>query len=327
MRRRDFLAVLGGAAAWPLIAHAQQTAQPVIGFLGAESLDLYAGRLRAFHQGLRDTGFVEGRNVAFEYRWAEGEYSRFPALLADLVSRKVALIAAFAGTPPALAAKAATATIPILFVTSGDPVAVGLVAGLNRPGSNVTGVTSLSVELGAKQLEVLTELVPTATVVALLVNPTNPTNADTLVRELQAAARIRGVELHVLHASTESDLDTVFETLPRLRAGALVIGADPFFNSRPQRLAALAARHAVPTMYPFREYAVAGGLVSYGDSITEPYGLVGAYAARILKGEKPADLPVQQSTKVELFINLKTANALGLTVPLPLLARAEEIIE
>ena len=327
MNRRKFITLLGGAAAaWPLAARAQP-ALPVIGFLGSESLDLYAGRLRAFHQGLRETGFVEGRNVAFEYRWAEGEYGRFPTLLADLVSRKVAVIAVAGGTPPALAAKAATATIPIVFTTAGDPVAAGLVTSLSRPGGNITGVTSLAVELGQKQLEVLTELVPAATVIALLVNPANPSNADTLSRELQAAARIRGVGLHVLHASTESDLDTVFATLPRLGAGALVIGSDPFFNSRPHQLVALAARHAVPTMYPFPEYVMAGGLVSYGDSFTDVYRLVGTYAGRILKGEKPADLPVQQSSKVELFINLKTAKALSISVPLTLRVRSDELIE
>ena len=326
LRRREFIAALGGSAAWPLAARAQQ-AMPVVGFLGSEWPDLYAGRLRAFHQGLRETGFVEGRNVAFEYRWAEGEYGRFPTLLADLVSRKVAVIAAVGGTPPALAAKAATATIPIVFATGCDPVALGLVSSLSRPGGNITGVTTLAVELGQKQLEVLTELVPTATVIALLVNPANPSNADTLSRDLQAAARIRGVGLHVLHASTESDLDTVFATLLRLRAGALVIDSDIFFNSRPQQLVALAARHAVPTMYPYREYPMAGGLVSYGESLADPYRLVGVYAGRILKGEKPADLPVQQSSKVELFINLKTAKALGLTVPLTLRVRADEVIE
>jgi putative ABC transport system substrate-binding protein len=300
---------------------------PVIGFLGTDSLDLYAIRLRAFYQGLRETGFVEGRNVAIEYRWAEGEYGRFPTLLADLVSRKAAVIVAAGGIPPALAAKAATATIPIVFGTGGDPVAAGLVSSLNRPGGNITGVTTLAVELGQKQLEVLTELVPAATVIALVVNPANPSNADTLSRDLQAAARIRGVGLHVLHASTESDLDTVFATLPRLRAGALVIGSDPFFNSRPQQLVALATRHAVPTMYPYREYTMAGGLVSYGESLADPYRLVGTYVGRILKGEKPADLPVQQSTKVELFINLKTAKALGLTIPRHLLIAADEVIE
>ena len=291
MRRREFITLCGVAAAWPFAASAQQPAMPVIGFLGTESLDLNAVRLPAFQQGLRETGFFEGRNVAFEYRWAEGRYDRFPALLADLVSRKVAVIAVLGGPPTAVAAKAATATIPILFVIAGDPVALGLVASLSRPGSNITGVTSLAVELGAKQLEVLTELVPTATVVALLVNPANPAISDPLVRELQAVAGIRGVELHILHAGTESELDAVFETLPRLRAGALVIGSDVFFNSRPQQLAALAARYAVPTMYPFREYVAAGGLVSYGESLTDAYRILGGYAGRILKGDKPADLP------------------------------------
>ena len=328
MRRRDFIKVIGGAViAWPFAASAQQPAMPVIGFLGTESLDLNAVRLPAFQQGLRETGFFEGRNVAFEYRWAEGRYDRFPALLADLVSRKMAVIAVLGGPPTAVAAKAATATIPILFVIAGDPVALGLVASLSRPGSNITGVTSLAVELGAKQLEVLTELVPTATVVALLVNPANPAISDPLVRELQAVAGIRGVELHILHAGTESELDAVFETLPRLRAGALVIGSDVFFNSRPQQLAALAARYAVPTMYPFREYVAAGGLVSYGESLADAYRILGGYAGRILKGEKPADLPVQQSTKIDLFINLKTANVLGITVPITLLGRADEVIE
>jgi ABC-type uncharacterized transport system substrate-binding protein len=324
MRRRDFIAVLGGVAAWPLTARAQQ---PVIGFLGSESPDLYTERLDAFRQGLRETGFVEGRNVAVEYRWAESRYGRFPELLTDLVSRKVGVIAAVAGTPPALAAKAATSTIPIVFVTAGDPIAVGLVASLSRPGGNITGAISLAVELGAKQLEILSELVPTANVIALLVNPANPTNADTLSRELHAAARVRGVDLHVLPAAPENDLDAVFATLPQLGAGALVIGSDPFFNSRPQQLVALAARHAVPTIYPFREYAMAGGLVSYGDSVTDAFRLAGAYAGRILKGEKPADLPVQQSTKVELIINMKTAKALGLTVPLSMRVRADELIE
>ena len=265
--------------------------------------------------------------MAFEYRWAEGRYDRFPELLADLVSRKVGVIAAVAGTPPALAAKAATSTIPIVFVTAGDPIAVGLVASLTRPGGNITGATSPAVELGAKQLEILSELVPTANVIALLVNPANPTNADTLSRELHAAARIRGVEFHVLSAAPDSDLDAVFATLRQLRAGALVIGSDPFFNSRPQQLVTLAVRHAVPTIYPFREYAMAGGLVSYGDSVTDAFRLAGVYAGRILKGEKPADLPVQQSTKVELIINMKTAKALGITVPLSLRVRADELIE
>jgi ABC-type uncharacterized transport system substrate-binding protein len=239
----------------------------------------------------------------------------------------VTVIVAVTGTPPALAAKAATTTIPIVFVTGGDPVALGLVGSLNRPGGNLTGVTPLAVELGPKQLEVLHELVPTATIIALLVNPTNPTNAETLSRDLQAAARTLGLQLHVLHASTESDFDAVFASLPQLRAGALVIGSDPFFNSRSRQLVALASRHAMPTMYPFREYVMAGGLISYGNSFADAHRQVGVHTGRILRGEKPADLPVQQSTKAELIINLKAAKALGLTFSLPLLGRADEVIE
>jgi putative ABC transport system substrate-binding protein len=325
IRRREFITLLGGAAAWPLAARAQS--MPVVGFLGSESPDLFAERLRAFREGLRETGYAEGRNVAFEFRWAEGRYERFPALLAELVSRKVTLIAAFAGNPPALAAKAATSTIPILFVTAADPVAIGLVASLSRPGGNITGVTALSVELGAKQLEVLHELVPTASAIALLVNPSSAANADTLSRDLQAAARIRGVDLHVLQASSESELNTVFATLRGLRADALVVGSDTFFNSRTEQLVALAARHAVPTIYPFRDYVMAGGLMSYGNSLADSYHLLGTYAGRILKGDKPADLPVQQISKIELVINLKTAKALGITVPTILRVFATEVIE
>src|SRR5215467_7994647 len=260
--------------------------------------------------------------MALEYRYAENQLDRLPALAADLVRRRVAVIVA-ADTPAALAAKAATTTVPIVFVTGGDPVALGLVASLNRPGGNLTGVSNLTVELGPKQLEVLRELVPTATIIALLVNPTNPTNAERLSRDLQAAARILGLQLHVLHASTERDFDAVFASLPQLRAGALVIGSDPFFDSHSQQLAALALRHAMPTMYPFREYAVAGGLISYGNSIADAHRQVGVYTGRVLKGEKPADLPIQQSVKVELVINLKTARMLGLTFPVTLLGRAD----
>jgi len=329
MRRREFIALVGsGVAGWPIAARAQQPAMPVIGLLGTESPALYAERLRIFRQGLRESGYVEGRNVAIEYRWAEGHYDRLPELLANLVSRKVAVISALGGTPPALAAKAATSTIPIVFVTAGDPVALGLVASLARPGGNMTGVTSLAVELGPKQLEVVRELVPTARVIALLVNPDVPTNADALARAVGAAAATRGIELHVLRARTESDFDAAFAALPRVGADALMIGTDPFFNSRVEQLVALALRHRIPTIYPFREYAVAGGLLSYGDSIIGAYRVAGAYAGRIVGGEKPSDLPVQQqSTKVELIVNLKTANALGFTVPLALLVRADEVIE
>jgi ABC-type uncharacterized transport system substrate-binding protein len=328
MRRRDFITLIGGAAAaWPFAVRAQQPTMPVIGYLGSESPDVFAGRLSAFRQGLSETGFVEGQNVAIEYRWAENQYDRFPALLADFIRRKVTVIVAVTGTPPALAAKVATTTIPIVFVTAGDPVALGLVASLNRPGGNLTGVATLTVELAPKQLEVLRELVPTAITIALLVNPANSTNAETLSRDVQAAARTLGLQLHVLHASTERDFDAVFASLPRLRAGALFIGSDPFFNSRSQQLTALASRHAMPTMYPFREYAMAGGLISYGNSFADAHRQVGVYTGRVLKGEKPADLPIQQSVKVELVINLKTAKALGLTFPISLLGRADEVIE
>jgi putative ABC transport system substrate-binding protein len=326
MRRREFITLLGGAATvWPLAARAQQSAMPVIGFLNSASPAPYARMATAFRQGLSEAGYIEGRNAAIEYRWANGQYDLMPALAADLVRRQVTVIAT-GGIPAVLAAKAATTTIPIVFSTAANPVDVGLVASLNRPGGNLTGVTNVAVELGPKQLELMHEMVPKATVIALLVNPTNP-NAETQSRDLQAAARTLGLELHVLHASTERELDTVFAHLADLQTGGLVIGTDPFFTSRSEQLAALTLRYAVPTIYQFRQFAAAGGLMSYGGGFTEGYRLVGVYTGRILKGEKPADLPVQQSTKVELIINLKTAKALGLTVPLPLLGRADEVIE
>jgi putative tryptophan/tyrosine transport system substrate-binding protein len=327
MKRRDFITLLGGAAvAWPVAASAQQPAMPVIGYLSSGSPGPERDLVAAFHRGLNETGYVEGRNVAIEYRWADYKYDRLPELAADLVRRRVTVIASLGGIPAALAAKAATSTIPIVFNTGVDPVQLGLVASLNRPGGNLTGVTGLAGELIAKRLELLHEIVPAATVVAALINSADP-NGGNLSRDLQAAARILGLQLHVLHASTERDFDAVFTTLGELRAGALVIAADTVFISGSARLAALALRHAVPTVFQYRDFAAAGGLMSYGGRPMDPYRQVGVYVGRILKGDKPADLPVQQVTKVELIINLKTAKALGITVPQLLLGRADEVIE
>jgi putative ABC transport system substrate-binding protein len=326
MRRRQFMKLLGGVAAtWPLAARAQQPLMPVVGFINSSSPEGYAPWLAAFRRGLNEAGYVEGHNVAVEYRWGEGQYDRLPALAADLVRRQVTVIAA-TSTPAALAVKAATTTIPIVFTTASDPMQLGLVAGLARPGGNVTGVTMLGIEVGPKRLELAHQLVPTAISIALLVNPTNPI-AKTLSTDLQAAARTLGLQLHVLHASTERDIDGAFATLAQLRAGVLVIGSDVFFNSRSEQLGALTLRYAVPTIYQYREFAAAGGLISYGGSLADSYRQAGVYTGRILKGAKPADLPVQQSTKAELIINLKTAKALGLTVSPSLLGRADEVIE
>jgi putative tryptophan/tyrosine transport system substrate-binding protein len=332
MKRREFITLLGGTAAvtcvsWPLAAAAQQSAMPVIGFLNAGSAQSYAPSLAAFLKGLGEAGYVDGRNVTIEYHWAEGQNDRLPALAADLVQRQVAVIAA-TSTPAARAAKAATTTVPIVFETAADPVQLGLVASLNRPGGNVTGVTQTNVEIAPKRLEVLHELLPAARIMAFLVDPSDPAIAETTTTQMMAAARTLGLELHVLNASSESDFDVVFAKVGQLRASGLVIGAGTaIFASRSGQLAALAAQHAVPTVGANRAFAMAGGLISYGADIVDAYRLTGGYVGRILKGEKPAELPVQQATKIELRINLKAAKALGITVPLTLLGRADEVIE
>jgi putative tryptophan/tyrosine transport system substrate-binding protein len=322
--RRSFITLLGGAAAaWPLAVRAQQ---PAIGFLSGESPETMTSQLTGFREGLRAAGYVEGRNVAIEYRWNHGHNDRLPALAADLVQRQVNVIAA-GGTPAAVAAKAASSTIPIAFYVAADPVKVGLVASLNRPGGNLTGVTSLSAELGTKRLELLHEVVPTATIIAALLNPTSPILSETLSRNLQIAARTLALQLHLVHASTEGEFESAIASLLQARAGGLVIGTDAFFTAHSEQLAALTVRYAIPTIYQYRPFATAGGFMSYGGDIADAYRQTGTYSGRILKGERPADLPVQQSTKAELIINLKTAKALGLDVPPSLLARADEVIE
>ena len=329
MRRREIIALLGGATASSLLrpraARAQQPALPMIGILysglTAQSAQLFAG----FHQGLKEAGYVEGQNVAIEYRSAEGRFDRLPALAADLVRRQVAVLAALGGDASALAAKATTTAIPIVFVAGTDPVKLGLVSSLNKPGGNLTGVTLLSSPLLAKQLQLLGELVPSAGTIALLVNPNN-SNTDVRTKEMQEAAHAVGRQLFVATASSESELESAFAIIQQ-QAGALVIPADPSFTSRRNQLVALSARYALPTCYPYREYAIAGGLMSYGASLTDAYRLAGVYTGRILKGEKAADLPVEQVVKVDFVINLKTAKTLGLTFPLALLGRADEVIE
>ena len=326
MRRRKFITLLGSAAAaWPLAARAQQPAMPVVAFMSARSPETSMDLLAAFRRGLAENGFVEGQNVAIEVRWARGEYDSVAAMAADLASRRVAVIAV-AGSPVASAAKAATTTIPIVFTVAVDPVEAGFVASLNRPGGNLTGMTTLGVEVGPKRLELLRELIPTATIVAALVNPTN-SNAETQSRDLEATARTLGLQIQVLHASTDRDLDAAFAILGQLHPGGLVIGADLFLTSRIEQLAALALRYSVPAIFQYRQFVSSGGLMSYGTSPADSYHQMGVYTGRILKGEKPANLPVQQATKVELIINLRTAKALGLTIPPALLARADEMIE
>jgi putative ABC transport system substrate-binding protein len=329
MRRRELIPILGGAVVgWPFAARAQEKAMPVIGYLSSFSPPPNLGDLvrSPVHQGLAETGYVEGQNILFEYRWAEGHYDRLPALAADLVSRKVDLIVTSPGTPPALAAKGATSTIPIVFTGAGDPVGLGLIASLARPGGNLTGFSNILVELMPKQLELLTELVPQAKVIALLVNPNNPT-AEPIILDMQEAARTKGLKLAVLKVGTEGEIDAAFASLVQLQAGALVVDPDPFLTSRQGQLVALASRHAVPAIYAYRFFAAAGGLISYGIDFAVLMRQAGIYAGRILKGTKPADLPVQQPTTFELVVNLKTAKALGLTVPPSILARADEVIE
>src|SRR5215207_5619696 len=326
MRRRDFNTLLGGAVAWMLPAHAQQRAMPVIGYLSPESPGPFASRVKAFREGLAETGYVEGRNVAIEFRWAEGQYNRLPALAADLVGRQVDVIAAPGGAPMALAAKSATTTIPIVFEMGGDPVALGVVDSLSRPGGNITGVSSLSVEVSRKRLEFMHELLPTAALFGVVVNPTSPT-ADSQLKNLHTAAKTLGVQLHVLHASTEQEFDTAFTILPQLPAGGLVFSSDPYFANRSQQLAALAVRHAVPAITQSRDFPIAGGLMSYGGDFTQSHRHAGIYAGRILKGEKPSELPVQQVTKVEMFLNLKAAKALSVVVPPSLISGADVVIE
>ena len=326
MKRREFITLLGAVAvAWPLSARAQQPPMPVIGFVGSASPEPWADRLSAFRQGLSEAGYVEGRNVTIEYRWSDGRNDRLTALAADLVRRQVDVIVATGGAP-AIAAKTAATKIPIVFSLGGDPVASGLVASLNRPGGNATGVNMFTAQLGPKRLGLLRELVPTAALTAVLLNPKSLSIEDQL-KDVHEAARAVDQQIHILHASSEPELDTAFTTLPSLRAGALLVGSDPYFNSQRDQIIALASRHAIPAIYEWREFAMAGGLMSYGTSITNTYRQVGLYTGRVLKGEKPADLPVIQATKFEFVINLKTATTLGLRVPNSMQLLADEVIE
>jgi putative ABC transport system substrate-binding protein len=326
MRRREFITLLGGAAvAWPLTVRAQQPAMPVIGFLHVASAKPFEGIVAGFRQGLKEVGYTE-QNVTIEFRWAEGHYDRLAALAAELVRRQVAVIVTGGGEAPALAAKAATLTIPIVFNVGSDPVKMGLVASLSRPGGNLTGVNIHTTELAAKRVGLLHDLVPSGTVIAYLVNPNFP-GTETNVKEVEAAARVLGLKIVLLKASSKSDIDAAFASIPEKRVGALLVGSDPFFTSQRDQFVALVARHAIPAIFEQREFAVAGGLMSYGTSLTDSYRQMGNYAGRILKGEKPTDLPIVQSAKFELVINLKTAKSLGLALPSGLLSIADEVIE
>jgi putative ABC transport system substrate-binding protein len=327
LKRREFITLLGGAAGWPLAARAQQPAMPVIGFLNPTSPDAIADLLRAFRQGLKDTGYIEGENVAIEYRWAENQIDQLSALVAELVHRQVAVIATIGGPPSAFAAKAATTTIPIVFLIGEDPARLGLVGSLARPGGNLTGVNFFNTELAAKRLELLRELLPTAKRVAVLVNPAEATNTESVVRDAEGAARAMGLQIQVLNASTSGEIDAAFATVVRERPDALFVGPGPFFTARRDQLALLAAIHRVPAIYPGRQYVEAGALMSYGASLADSCRQVGVYVGRILKGAKPADLPVVQSSKFELAINHQTARSLGLVVPPTLLSIADDVIE
>jgi putative ABC transport system substrate-binding protein len=327
MKRREFVSLAASAAVIPLIARAQQPSMPVVGLLGATTAQGYAAPLAAFRQGLREAGFIEGHDVVIEYRWADDQYDRLPGLAADLVSRHVAVIATIGGNAASIAARAATKTIPVVFHGSLDPIKAGFVASLNRPGGNLTGVVTLNVDTGRKRLEIIHEVVPTVSTLGLFLNPTNKMVAEIQTKDLQTAARELGLQLRVLNASTEQEFEDIFAGLKQMQIGGLVIGTDGFFVAHSEQLAALSVRYGIPAIFQYRAFAAAGGLMSYGGSVTDSYRLSGVYTGRILKGEKPADLPVQQATKVELIVNLKTAKALGLAVPMSLLGRADEVIE